>query len=812
MAPIEPSTCNSPAVMHAPEAPPDAISWRSMAVNWAGSMLFIGICAPLMVWLTVYCIRTRRKRNKGKAKPGTAPTTAEQSAQQLMRRYDRIETYDLVPLDPGPPARDNNKKKIPKITHLSRYLGWWSSGTSREENYPPDPRARKKGSRPYTKREHFTRFLGWCTSSEHEGNDEPRRHSDPGPRARAREKQRAEAPSTSRGSHEEMESSGLQQLAVISRRGQLGRHKKAHMSLENLVERGQLRSSQLMPSIEDAKAIDQSPQVPHVSTTGADVKRRDASSQSGVQSRGEGELMMDGLLGTDETSARKTVRRRTAGIAEACDWASLSNELRRSVHTQVLLPDKRDDGASTVESFEHTDAPPAHTLPSAKRVASSAKSLEKGGFLVLSPKLRKVHSSPTLHIAYKQLDTSLGSQPSSTVQNLTLSSSSPARLNSFHDQVDGLDVEINDNHLPNFTFTSSIHWAESSTLMKTENVSQSSLTFSFDKTRRSTLDVIRIPSEVDCRTLNEYEAAYSVDAEISTRASSETTMSSFEKQLLRTDDENEASLRPQNLESNDKTYGAVDCTSIMDSDSSLRHFENNLYQTSPKNVHVPISDNAKNLYPPSCVTDLLVTSTMPKRRYSFPSLEKGINIRVKIDRKFTYRFSNSKEKEIAMNCKKWQTLPRNICKIPVTGFTGKRGLVVSKKRASRSCKGNDKKKSRPRKLTPFVGWSYSSSSKSSPRKSLPSDWQVMDRLSEATSFHSENEPTMHRRCGTTSLYWLSTSLRFGNEPIDANHSPDRSTIQDFVTCSTSPSNASMPATPRPHFDTPLRVMPSQDIL
>lgn len=800
MAPIEPSVGSPPSIIQVAQRPSDTISWRAMAVNWAGSMIFIGFCAPLLVWLTVYCIRTRKKRDKGKEKLGTLGTAIQGSAQQTSgndnatpptKRYfrrslgpnDPIETYDVLPLDPGPAARDQNNNKLPKITHLSRYLGWWSSGTSREETYPPDPRARKKGARPLSKREHLTRFFGWCTSSAHERNEEHRRHSDPGPTTLAGDERRSLGSFTSQEAGEGIHDSDMQLSTTLSQRWRSLRHPKAHISLETLNE---FRGSRAFRPTEKAKAVQMSSQDLYTNTTGADIRHREGSGQSRLRSSAEGGSIVEGIEGADKTSDNQTVRRRPRGVMEACDWASLSKELRRSVHMQALLPENGGEISPTVNPFEHTEMTPAHALLPAMRVTSSPKSLDNDMLPVFAPKLRKVYSSPALHATYMDLDASSRRLPSPTTQTPSLSHHDPEPPVSRQDHVDSRAVEKAPDLSQYLARTGGTMPSAESNAPEVRYVSQSSRNFSFDKTKKSTLDIRKIPLDVDRQTLDDYEAEGSVYVDFSSRAGSGSTFASFGKQTLHMKSENEVSLRTPNSVTHDQQRGNINNASRLSDHTYTYRFKDTITKSLRRNR--ALTTGIVDLTYPARMTNLVAVPTGVQRPCSCPNPQEGVDVRLEKDQKFASLASRNRQPDVYGIFSKRQTLPRDVQKIPLWELAGGRDLVVSKKRAARMGKSNDKGLITPRKLTP---WSNASSSRSSPRKSLPKNWQTLDRLSENTSMHSENEVPINACQSTVSFYTQSISFCSEDGSISARHPPDHK-----ETCPGSP------------CATPIRVMPN----
>lgn len=777
----------------------------------------------MLVWMAVYCIRTRSKKDRSKNKRSVSTTATNGYAlrslggddstpnavtriQRLEGRHQGVETFDPMPLDPGPPAWDHNNKKIPKITHLSRYLGWWSSGTSREETYPPDPRARKKGAEPHGKREHFTRFVGWYTSSEHEPNVEQRRYSDPGPDTRTHMQQSLQSQDRSDEAREGATSSGLQSLARFGQRWRRGRHVKARTSLEDPGERGRFKDTYGTFRSAWAKPSDQTSANLFVPLAGPNIRGREALHDTSLRSLVEWKHSNDVSPETDETSEQKTVRRRPVGIAEACDWVNLSNELRRSVHSRALLPDKTEDANLDVEPFQIPDVSHMKKITPVDRIISSPQLFEKGILLSSSPRLRKVRSSPTLHIMFKDPDKTLRKQVSLANKPQALRDPSLGSLGSLEMEEECIYLKRTDALLHRNATGNASYVREGTATVWTRNVSQVSLTYSFDKTRRSTLDVITTPLDSDCRTLDGYEAESSIDAETSSRDCSGSVVSSHQEQPVYMGSQKEAVYDTQRKSSHHQR-------SISISRMSPEHIHKGSYDvsrdSSSQRVHILTSSNALDLqYSPGFV-DNMATPHSSNGQYFITesavtkdlsgiggsrSISKSSSSRVRGPRKSSNDCSES-------SCYN---------KIPHVQPVGKRELIVSKTRTNRDERSKATRTARARKLTPFIDLSNSSGSKSSLGKYGSKDWHTMKCLCEAISVGSENESPLKNSHGTVAFDQRYAPYFFEDGPADASHSSDHSNSQAFATCPSSPRHGAMPTTSITPFMAPIQVSRIQE--
>ena len=774
----------------------------------------------MMVWFAVYCIRTRKSRNKAKGKQSTA-----QSTQPSAGSRDGVQTYGVVPLAPGPSVRDEDHQKIPMSTHLRRYLGWWTSiGTSCEEKYPCDPRARNNRDPPYGKRDHFAHYFGWWTCSEETGKRAAlTRGQGNGTTAQSG----IEATATSTGSHNEAESLYLQPLDYGLRAWLPGRHKIACVSPDDLSEQGQCRSSQgVAPTAEPASA-DCAPQLVHATTTGTDVRHFDGFGEDEMPVMREGRYLTTGDPSSDETSGHKTVRRRTVGIAEACDWADLSSELRRSVHSQLLLPDEVTGEDASVQAPE-ADINLASIQHALKDPGSVVRLLK---YEPHSPKLRKVCSSPSLHLVFKQSSINGESCASFSIKPPTQSQSNPIPVIPRHQlQFDG----------PSGGKASNSVRSSISTRMKASNalnlmtgarsVSKSSLAFSFDRTRRSTLDVIRPPAGADRSTLGDFETEWSIDAELSIQVGSGPTLPSFNYKsvcdaAMPIEISNDFSLNSVMPKLYAQPPDDVDRLSVNECNPNLStksNFNNNTFSGLS---HILTDDVTRGLVPPKTTAELFATLTIPVRRHSFPSVEKEIDIESKVDRKFTFRFMTAGQQKEGQGTRETRySFPPCTSRIPIIGFTGNAGLMVTKRRGARSGKSKTKRNAEARKLTPFVNSSRVSLLKSSTQKAFLKDWQILNRLSEAGPFHSENEPVL-THCSEADPYYSETPLRkrerisyhsehallhFVNKPSSSSNWLDGGTMQNCDTCHTSTVRPRALATPSSTITESLRFPLSQD--
>ena len=815
MAPIDGSIFKQKGMATA-STPPDTISWRPMVVNWFGSMVLIGLCAPMMVWFTVYCIRTRMSRRPAKGK-----LSAAQSAQPPAEGRDGVQTYGVVPLAPGPSGRDHDNEKIPMSTHLRRYLGWWSSDdTSREGKYPRDPRARKNRNHPYTKRDHFAHYFGWWTCSEETG-----KHA---ASSRAREDDSMEHPGIeiarpSTGSRNEVESLDMQPLGSVPRVW-LPRHHKA--APHDLFKRGQVSSSQQATSTVEPTSTGRKPQRIDASATGVDVKQFDGFGEDELPTRGEAKWLTADDPSSDETSGHQTVRRRTVGVAEACDWANLSSELRRSVHSQLLLPDVEDGERSSTRGPKVDKA----TSDVPQTTDDNASPTRAVNHEYHSPKLRKVCSSPSLHLAFKQLGTSVESRPFSSIESPHVSHSNPIPV-THHCQCQ-LDRPIGDKTSASFrssTSTGITFLASSSMVNGAESASKSNRAFSFDRTRRSTLDLVRAPAVADRQTLDDYEAECSIDAELLTRDGSGTTLSSFQSDIFRKTvmpkaNGNGSSINLTIPERTIQSPKNAECMPMYKRNQGLNVGSSSENSTFPGLTQTSTDDLVNGLELQDRTADRFAPSILPKRRHSFPDIENGKGVESKVARKVTFCSWHVKEKkedqEISKRCRR---SPSHGSKCSVEKITGNAGLEVAKTRGSRLGKSKTKRKAEARKLTPFVDSSHASSPIKSPRKALPKDWQILSRLSEAASFRSENEPALTSWCEANGVCSQSPSrvrqkasccsehtfLHVENEPVNFSGSPDGSIITDPGASPASFPGRCAASAPKPHLARPLRIPPTQ---
>ena len=825
MAPARRSMDDPPDVMHSPHTPStNTIRWRTMVINWAGSMVLLGFCAPMLVWMAVYCIRTRSKKDRSKNKRSVSTTATNGYAlrslggedstpnavtriQRLEGRHQGVETFDPMPLDPGPPAWDHNNKKIPKITHLSRYLGWWSSGTSREESYPPDPRARKKGAEPLGKREHFTRFVGWYTSSEHEPNLEQRRYSDPGPDTRTHMQQSLQSEQRSDEAREGDTSSGLQSLVRFGQRWRRGRHMKARTSLDDPSGRERIKDTDRPFRSAWAKPSDQTSANLFVPLAGPNVRVREPLYGTSLRSLAERKQSNDVSPETDEISEQKTVRRRPVGIAEACDWVNLSNELRRSVHSQALLHGKKEDASLDVEDFQIPDVSYMMKIAPVDRIISSPQLFEKGILLSSSPRLRKVRSSPTLHIMFKDPDKAHQKHVFLAKKPQALCDSSPGTLGFLAVEEGGIDLKRTDALLYKIGTADASYKGRANATVWTRNVSQVSLTYSFDKTRRSTLDVIATPLDSDRFTLDEYEAESSIDAEIPSRDCSGSVVSSHQEQPLYMGSQKKAVYDTQRKSSHHQRSICIDC---MSPEHSHKGSYDVSRDSSSQRVHIPTSSNAPDLqYSPRFV-DNMATSNSSNGLYLITESAVTNDLSGMGGSRSIPESSSDKVRGRRKTSNDCSESSCYTLEIPYVQSVEKRELIVSKTRTNRDERSKTTRTARARKLTPFIDLSNSSGSRSSLGKYGSKDWHTMKCLCEAISVGSENESPLKTSHGAVAVDQRCAPYFFEDGPADTSHSSDHGDSQAFATCPSSPRHGAMPTTSIKPFMAPVQVSRIQE--
>lgn len=330
-------------------------------MNWFGSMFFIGLCSPLIVWLVVYYIRTRSKNLRNTGDDKSDKTDKKEKTLKKARSLSRSTLKAQIRREIKP-------------------LDGWIAPTS--DIRQPNPRNRM------SKREHFCRYLGWWTTSV----AEPRKSDE-----HKAEEDRARDPPVP--------------PPTEPRPWRVGGHPVAHISLENLAERGQLlRALSSIPEVVTPKT-----EVPPTST-GVEARQVDGPHGSNAP-RAKDFYIMSGGLGSDELGSddNNTVRKRTIGKVQASRWAELSHQLSKSAHHRLLIfdnsqqatpdsetgeqrLDKRQQQIAETDFHGHEDETTLAPTPDLNPLNESPLILGS----LTGPKLRKVFSSPTLHTAFSR--------------------------------------------------------------------------------------------------------------------------------------------------------------------------------------------------------------------------------------------------------------------------------------------------------------------------------------------------------------------------------------------------------------------------
>ena len=367
MAESEGNSTWPPTVAIAPPSgqPADQIGWRPMIVNWFGSMFFIGLCSPLLVWLVVYYIRTRDSRKGDRSRKSIA------SFKRQVR--SEIQPYHGW-IAPHTELDQPKHQKMKKRDHFARYLGWWSTSVAepaRAHNLNRGGPDQEEEIHPGYPPEHHP----WILASK---------------------------PPES-------------------------------ISLESLAERGENR-----PTLSVIQ------EVATPTTSGSDIKSKGQVAEQEKGKQDEQLYLMSGALGSDDTE-NNTIRKRAVGGAQAKHWADLNHELRRAATTRLLFCDEgreNEETPSTVPQSpdldfrDHEDDTTLAVTPPSKASNDPSQKLS-------TPKLRKVCSSPTLHIAFKQLEASNG--PSISVKSPETKphqASAPLLLYHCRDQIDGSAADL----------------------------------------------------------------------------------------------------------------------------------------------------------------------------------------------------------------------------------------------------------------------------------------------------------------------------------------------------------------------------------
>ena len=307
--------------------PPNQIGWRPMIINWFGTMFFIGLCSPLIVWMVVYCIRTHDKGNKKKKKEVLETPSKENTQQEIKPQQGWIA--------PASDAKKPKTKRMSKRDHFCRYLGWWSASDPAKPDENGPQRLRGEPTDP--------NFV-----------PEPRPWS----------------------------------LAL--QRGRM-------TSLENLAERGQLGIP--LPSIQEVLT----PCVEVTKSSGVDIPQNERRPATGQTLLEDEQHMMSGGLGSSDESENNTVRKRRMGRVQADQWANLSQILSRSATKRLLItpetPRREEEEAqeplSGLDFCHHEDETTLAITPPTKTSNEPSKRFDL-------PCLRKVYSSPALRLAFKE--------------------------------------------------------------------------------------------------------------------------------------------------------------------------------------------------------------------------------------------------------------------------------------------------------------------------------------------------------------------------------------------------------------------------
>lgn len=320
--------------------PNNQIGWRPLIVNWFGSLFFIGLLAPMIVWSVVYCIRTRRpnklvkrgkdeKKSRGRARSKKSVTSwpKPDSATKIANEIEPYHGWNAMAADLKAP-----KARMSKRDHFARYLGWWSTSI--------DDHGRLKD-------------IG--------GPDDPVIFPRPWP---------------------------LLQLHQISK--------------ENLAEPGQVGTA--LQSIEEEKVSPtKTPQ-----SLGTGVQQTSPNATSTGLSRENEEYLMSGALGSEGASENNTVRRRAVCKDQINIWAELTSQLSNAATKRLLISDHQPPEAP--ESLDRGKAESkaqeadfrVHEKETTLAITPPSKdSNESPGMGLTVPKLRKVHSSPTLNATFK---------------------------------------------------------------------------------------------------------------------------------------------------------------------------------------------------------------------------------------------------------------------------------------------------------------------------------------------------------------------------------------------------------------------------
>ena len=729
-------------------------------MNWFGSMVVAGLCAPILVWLTIYCIRTRRVEAKKRAKAAQMAQSTlisnetrlqscmPASSIRLKEDDGRQKVHCSVPTASIPSRKDESNQKVPKRVNLRRWMGWWtSSSTSRE--YPPDFRARTNGDYIHTKREHFTRFFGWASCSD----DAAQQAASQGVRnTDIRTDTTTKTDDTSIRSPSGEESFQLRVLISNPRDWHFGRHRRTRVSQHNSADAWHPGSGQELSSFPDTVDDRTAANSFHPTPSGTKVQQYDGLSDEDIPDafQGQRNAIPADLSSSAETSGHWTIRRRTVGIAEVCDWDNLRCELRKSMHSQMLLPDELASESARTTLGDVTQTPLIVPQEAGYLLPSLGRTLKPSS---LSPRLRKVCSSPDLRSAFEQAPCGEGNSGYKLSRIPVISHSTSVPLISFsesplNDPNTGDDPDCVQADAKIEVISSEVLSIE---VGKGEDFRTCSLAFSFDKTRRSTLDVIKQAMDSDRRTLEDYEAESTIDGEASNRDSSRMTFSSIESDPVPAlkflqEKTNEASVGSEIF----KDSTAQVHNETVNIEEHISYMGLNSGPVADNELPTVLAQVATKLAPQSLghsesAFDRFATTVVPERRYSFPSIEKGIDLKSELDRRFSFRFGYFKRKEESTGIgTRGQSTSRQRSLNPIKRTSDNQSLVIAKTRGPKSGKSKAKKKAKSRKLTPFRTWNGQLPSDHKNRKTLSEDWRTLSRLSEASSLLSENDaPLKH---------------------------------------------------------------------
>lgn len=277
-----------------------------------------------------------------------------------------------------------------------------------------------------------------------------------------------------------------------------------YLQPDALAERGQMSKPRHLSQIK--------PTSPNSNTVNTDQLDGCFQAESSSKSLG----LVPGTVQDEELLESGTVRRRNVGLVHNHAWNAYSLEISEALRTQILIPEEDRVASGFTGPFEDTYSTKAAPYQSPK---------DSPHYSI--PKLRRVFSIPALYASYK--DHKIRADSATSDVPLYLLQKNPLLASESLGDADHKSSEDRIGHLDN---DSSLHSSKSLPRIKNTDPAISSLSkrpFSWDNTRRSTLDICRSADHQieDRQSLQDYEAEGSVDGAGSYRDSSQSSMASM---------------------------------------------------------------------------------------------------------------------------------------------------------------------------------------------------------------------------------------------------------------------------------------------